>query len=58
MEVREEAARQDVRRPSTAEYLDALLACRSLGIHPDNDEWHLLTRNVLIKPQQMTGDPA
>jgi MoxR-like ATPase len=58
VEVREEAARQDVRRPSTAEYLDALLACRSLGIRPGEDDWQLLTRNVLIKPQQMAGDPA
>ncbi|SDM35494.1 MoxR-like ATPase [Streptomyces sp. cf386] len=57
-EVRDEAAMQDVRRPSTAEYLDALLACRSLGIRPDGEEWQLLTRNVLIKPQQMAGDPA
>ncbi|WP_330461025.1 AAA family ATPase [Streptomyces sp. NBC_00820] len=58
MKVREQADKQDVRRPSTAEYLDALLACRSLGIRPGDDEWQLLTRNVLIKPQQMAGDPT
>ncbi|MEV4037853.1 AAA family ATPase [Streptomyces umbrinus] len=58
MEVREEAVMQDVRKPSTAEYLDALLACRTLGIRVDDDDWQLLTRNVLIKPQQMAGDPA
>ncbi|WP_199931887.1 AAA family ATPase [Streptomyces sp. NRRL S-646] len=58
MKVREQADKQDVRRPSTAEFLDALLACRSLGIRPGDEEWQLLTQNVLIKPQQMTGDPA
>ncbi|MFJ3659734.1 AAA family ATPase [Streptomyces sp. NPDC090119] len=58
MEVRDQAGKQDVRRPSTAEYMDALRACRALGIRPGDDEWRLLTRNVLIKPQQMTGDPA
>ncbi|WP_329017694.1 MoxR family ATPase [Streptomyces sp. NBC_01601] len=58
MEVRDQAGKQDVRRPSTAEYLDALRACRSLDIRPGDEEWRLLTRNVLIKPQQMTGDPA
>jgi MoxR-like ATPase len=56
MKVRQHADKQGVRRPSTAEFLDALLACRSLGIHPGDHEWQLLTRNVLIKPQQMAGD--
>lgn len=58
MKVRQHADKQGVRRPSTAEYLDALLACRSLGIRPGDHEWQLLTRNVLIKPQQMAGDRA
>ncbi|MEU4148758.1 MoxR family ATPase [Streptomyces sp. NPDC026659] len=58
MEVREQVDKQDVRRPSTAEYLDALRACRSLGIRPGTDEWRMLTRNVLVKPQQLAGDPA
>ncbi|MGV9941456.1 AAA family ATPase [Streptomyces sp. NPDC003401] len=58
MKVRQHADKQGVRRPSTAEYLDALLACRSLGIRPGDREWQLLTRNVLIKPQQMAGDRA
>lgn len=56
MKVREHADKQGVRRPSTAEYLDALLACRSLGISPGDAQWQLLTQNVLIKPQQMAGD--
>ena len=56
VKVREQADKQDVRRPSTAEYLDALLACRSLDIRPGGNEWQLLTKNVLIKPQQMAGD--
>ncbi|GKQ41548.1 ATPase AAA [Streptomyces sp. A012304] len=56
MKVRHHADKQGVRRPSTAEYLDALLACRSLGIRPGTPQWQLLTRNVLIKPQQMAGD--
>jgi MoxR-like ATPase len=58
VQVREEADRRDVRRPSTAEYLDALRACRTLNILPGGDEWEMLTRNVLLKPQQMAGDQA
>ncbi|MQY13667.1 hypothetical protein SRB5_38170 [Streptomyces sp. RB5] len=56
MEVRKQADAQDVRRPSTAEYLDALVACRSLGIRPGDEQWQMLTQNVLIKPQQMAED--
>ncbi len=37
-------------RPSTAEFLDALYACRQLGISPGDDQWDTLTEMVLTKP--------
>ncbi|MDX3454535.1 MoxR family ATPase [Streptomyces sp. ME02-8801-2C] len=46
------AKKQGLRPPSTAEYLDALRACRSIGISPDDERWDLLQRLVLLKPQQ------
>ncbi|MEV6109110.1 AAA family ATPase [Streptomyces sp. NPDC051940] len=51
--VREQAVAEDFRPPSTAEYLDALIACRTLGIRPGTEEWSWLTDNVLIKRQQL-----
>jgi MoxR-like ATPase len=35
--------------PSTAEFLDAIRACRELGIDPDDDDWATLERLVLTK---------
>ncbi|MFF3559904.1 AAA family ATPase [Streptomyces sp. NPDC002574] len=53
--VRQRAEAQDLRSPSTAEYLDALRACRTLGVHPhaDTQQWRWLVNNVFIKPQQV-----
>lgn len=38
-----------VRPPSTAEYLDALNACRSLGIRVGDERWKALTRMTIDK---------
>jgi MoxR-like ATPase len=51
-EVRKEAKKQAIRPPSTAEYLDAVRACRALGITPDSDQWAQLRNLTLIKRQQ------
>jgi MoxR-like ATPase len=51
-DVRGQAERQGVRPPSTAEYLDALRACRTLGIAPGSDRWAQLRDLALIKHQQ------
>jgi MoxR-like ATPase len=48
---RDEAARQARRPPSTAEFLDALRACRELGITVGDARWERLRDLVLIKPQ-------
>jgi MoxR-like ATPase len=50
--LREAAARDAVRAPSTAEYLDALRACRNLHITVGSRQWAQLRDLVLIKPQQ------
>ena len=50
--LRASAARQALRAPSTAEYLDALRACRSLNISVGSPDWEHLRDLVLIKPQQ------
>jgi MoxR-like ATPase len=51
-EVRLDAQRQAIRPPSTAEYLDALRACRVLGIRPDSSQWAQLRELTLLKQQQ------
>ena len=52
LSVRADAGRQGLRPPSTAEFLDALRACRSLGIAVGSPDWARLRDLVLIKPQQ------
>jgi MoxR-like ATPase len=47
--VRAEAQRDGRRAPSTAEYLDALYACRSLGITAGSPQWQQLTELTLRK---------
>ncbi|MFT5682177.1 MAG: MoxR-like ATPase [Myxococcota bacterium] len=39
-------------RPSTAEYLDAVCACLTLGITPESPEWKTLERVTLLKPEE------
>ena len=55
MDARTEAERDNVRRPGTAEYLDAVSACHKLGIDPSSDEWKDLESCVFRK--QTTLDP-
>ena len=43
------------RKPSTAEYLDALRAARHLDIVVDSDEWNQLERAVLLKEPPPNG---
>jgi len=52
--VRDAAREQGVREPSTAEYLDALWACKSLGIGVKKDDalWQAVRGLTLVKPQQ------
>ncbi len=55
MAARTEARQRGIRPASTAEYLDALRACRSLGIDVHSKDWLLLRQFVLLKPQQPGG---
>jgi MoxR-like ATPase len=50
--LRDAAAAQALRAPSTAEFLDALRACRSLSITVGSGDWERLRDLVLVKPQQ------
>jgi MoxR-like ATPase len=50
--MRDDAERQAVRPPSTAEYLDALRACRTLGITLESSLWRQLRDLILVKRQQ------
>ncbi len=47
------------RKPSTAEYLDALSACRELELQPDtpswNTEWPKIVAATLTKPRKSVG---
>ncbi|MGW0778842.1 AAA family ATPase [Streptomyces sp. NPDC002835] len=53
--VRDSARREGVREPSTAEYLDALWACRSLQIKVGDGRWDAVRRLTLVKPQHLRG---
>jgi MoxR-like ATPase len=50
--LRKDAERDAIRRPSTAEFLDALRACRRLQIKVTDDLWAELRNMVLIKQQR------
>jgi MoxR-like ATPase len=52
-DVREAARRDGIRQPSTAEYLDALWACRALGIGVKDRRWDAVRRLTLVKPQHL-----
>ncbi|GAA0961262.1 AAA family ATPase [Virgisporangium aurantiacum] len=52
IEARDKARMHGIRPASTAEFLDALRACRHLGVGPTDDVWPLLRKFVLIKPQR------
>ncbi|WP_226487476.1 AAA family ATPase [Streptomyces parvulus] len=53
--VRDSARQEGVREPSTAEYLDALWACRALDIEVKKDDakWQAVRGLTLVKPQQL-----
>jgi MoxR-like ATPase len=55
LDVRRVAIRDGIRPPSTAEYLDALWACRTLEIKVGDSRWEKLRGLTLLKPQQMRG---
>ena len=42
-----------LRAPSTAEYLDAVRACRVLGIAVGSAKWALVRDMVLVKPRRI-----
>jgi len=44
-----EAERLRKRQPSTAEYIDTLIACAELGLDTDSDVWQRLSRQLLWK---------
>ncbi|HEX8869191.1 MAG TPA: hypothetical protein VF821_26260, partial [Lentzea sp.] len=50
--LRKEMEREASRPPSTAEFLDALQACRSLGITTTSPQWQALRDMALVKRQQ------
>ena len=52
LEWRKTARAAGVRRPGTAEFLDAYLACRELGIDRDSDAWQQVARSVLWKQEK------
>lgn len=52
MTLRARAAELNERPPSTAEYLDAILACNKLGIGVASDAWHQVTAALLLKRAQ------
>ena len=56
--LRDEAARQNLREPSTAEYLDALAACQRLGIDEASPQWKLLEQSVLWKRDEAAPPPT
>jgi MoxR-like ATPase len=49
VEVRDEAKAHRAQPPSTAEYLDAIRACRELGVQSDSPEFHGLRDATLTK---------
>ncbi|MFI7598163.1 AAA family ATPase [Actinoplanes sp. NPDC049681] len=50
MEVQADADRSALRAPSTAEFLDALRACRGLGITVRSSAWPQLRKLLMVKP--------
>jgi MoxR-like ATPase len=56
LEARLTARQRGIRPASTAEFLDALRACRRLQIVPGDERWQQLREFVLIKPQQGGAD--
>jgi len=53
LEIRVQAREMGLRPPSTAEFLDALHACRTLDIDTGSAHWAQLRELTLLKPQQL-----
>ena len=59
MTLRQKAEQLGVREPSTGEYLDALTACKDLGVGTGGDAWSQFVRTVLWKhevPAEQVAD--
>lgn len=58
-ELRGQAATLGIRQPSTAEFLDAVRACRSLKIRPDSEAWKhvegLVLRKLTVLAEDLPG---
>ncbi|PWI14566.1 ATPase [Streptomyces sp. Act143] len=52
LETRTHAREKGLRPPSTAEFLDALRACKELAIDTGHPDWAELKKLTLLKPQQ------
>lgn len=52
VKTRDHAKDKGLRPPSTAEFLDALRACKQLGINTGHPDWGRLKKLTLLKPQQ------
>jgi len=50
--LRQHARDESLRPPGTAEYLDALQACRELNVHTGSPAWTLIEQNVLWKRER------
>ena len=57
VQLRDVAKLQNLREPSTAEYLDALAACKELRIDARSPRWALLEQSLLWKREQPTLPP-
>ncbi len=51
-QLRQEANQSSGKGPSTAEFLDALRVCFTLGINPDSEIWKQVKQNVFIKERK------
>jgi hypothetical protein len=52
MELRKLAHDNDLREPSTAEYLDVIEAFAQLGIDEDSNSWKLVAQALLWKREE------
>lgn len=53
-DLRHDSVNESRRKPSIAEFLDALRICFQLNITPDSDIWEQVERNVLIKSETIS----
>jgi MoxR-like ATPase len=53
IKAREDARKRNMRMPSTAEFLDAVQACRELDVDTASDAWQAITGSVLLKTDRI-----